>query len=272
MKTSSFEPFIHCGIQNMLRANSQTLRRPIALPVLLALLALLSRLSSQSLPQGMPSALVSPTPRMMVVYGGIPASYVDTHRYVDDHGVVRQRDSVRRRTQCVSSAPTISGGADTLFCFSTVGLLALDVPRSHHGAPARFSGRETSSGLFVDLYRHLGFWHQLDTADVSSSGNANGNTASRFWAYPNPFSQSTVIRLRKGHGHVVAVRVYGSDSRHVVDLVPNDVGAGEEEYLWNGRDQQGRETATGCYVVQALIELDGHATWTMESTLIIKMR
>ncbi len=256
----------------MHRVHSQTQRWPTRLPVFLAFLALLSRMSSQSLPQLLPSALVSPTPRMMVVYGGIPATYVDTRPFVDDNGVVRHRDTLRRRTQCVTSAPSIAGTADTLFCFSTVGLLALDVPRRHYDDPARFTGREVFTGLFVDLYRHLGFWHQLDTADVSSSGNTNQSSPSRVWAYPNPFTQSTVIRLRKDHGRVVAVRVYGSDSRYVLDLVPHDVSDGAAECLWNGRDMHGREVASGCYVVQALIELDGFSAWSMESALITKVR
>ncbi|MCH5375211.1 MAG: T9SS type A sorting domain-containing protein, partial [Planctomycetes bacterium] len=68
-------------------------------------------------------------------------------------------------------------------------------------------------------------------------------------AYPNPFNPTTTIRFTlESSGHV-AVRVYDAGGRLVRTLSDESMPAGRHSLSWNGRDNAGRQAATGVYFV-----------------------
>lgn len=70
---------------------------------------------------------------------------------------------------------------------------------------------------------------------------------------PNPFNPSTTIHLglaRPGH---VEVRIHDAAGRMVRRLRAETMDAGDHRVVWDGRDAQGRRSASGVYFVQATV-------------------
>ena len=72
---------------------------------------------------------------------------------------------------------------------------------------------------------------------------------------PNPFNPETRIRFRLAEGGPARVTVFDVTGRRVCTLVDGDLPAGENEVLWNGRDDAGRNLSSGAYYVQ--LDADG---------------
>jgi hypothetical protein len=67
---------------------------------------------------------------------------------------------------------------------------------------------------------------------------------------PNPFLASTQIRFVLAEPMPVAVRIYAVDGRVVRTLVDATMAAGEKALTWDGRDDAGRMTAAGAYLLR----------------------
>ena len=83
--------------------------------------------------------------------------------------------------------------------------------------------------------------------------------------FPNPFNPATTVRFDLARQQRVGVRLYGVDGRLVRTLVAGELPAGRHERLWNGRDEAGREVATGVYLLQMVTE---EATETRKISLL----
>jgi hypothetical protein len=66
-------------------------------------------------------------------------------------------------------------------------------------------------------------------------------------AWPNPFNPSTTINYSLKKGGFSELTVYDVAGRRVRTLVNGFVPAGEHEVAWNGKDDNGRQTASGVY-------------------------
>jgi hypothetical protein len=68
-------------------------------------------------------------------------------------------------------------------------------------------------------------------------------------AIPNPFSPETEIRYSIPHGMAsrVKLKVYDATGRLVTTLVDEDQGPGRYIAVWDGRDRDGVDTASGVY-------------------------
>lgn len=66
-------------------------------------------------------------------------------------------------------------------------------------------------------------------------------------AVPNPFNPQTVIRFAVPSAQDARLEVYGIDGRLVRRLVDGPVAAGLHEATWDGRDDAGRDVASGVY-------------------------
>ena len=66
--------------------------------------------------------------------------------------------------------------------------------------------------------------------------------------HPNPFNPATTIAFELVRATLVSLRVYDSSGR-LVDVLLNteEVSAGRNEFVWRGRDADGREVAAGVY-------------------------
>ena len=68
---------------------------------------------------------------------------------------------------------------------------------------------------------------------------------------PNPFNASTVIALQVPAGladEAIRLRIYNLSGQVVRELQVHAPGAGEHRLTWDGRDEYGREAASGVYV------------------------
>jgi len=68
--------------------------------------------------------------------------------------------------------------------------------------------------------------------------------------HPNPFNPTTVLGFELPHSQRVWLRVYNSAGAHVRTLVAGEtLAAGHHDRVWDGRDDRGRNVASGVYVV-----------------------
>ncbi len=65
--------------------------------------------------------------------------------------------------------------------------------------------------------------------------------------HPNPFQASTNISFNLEESEAVRVSLYDSQGRLVRTLVDGEMSAGSHSVPWDGRDNAGRETASGVY-------------------------
>ncbi len=64
---------------------------------------------------------------------------------------------------------------------------------------------------------------------------------------PNPFNPATVIAFELPRSERVSLVIYAVDGRRIRTLLDGDFEAGPHEVTWQGRDQSGRQVATGTY-------------------------
>ena len=72
--------------------------------------------------------------------------------------------------------------------------------------------------------------------------------------HPNPFNPVTTIRYDLPEGGQVKLTVYDMLGHEVTNLVNDFFEAGYHTTLWDGRDQSGREMATGVYIYRLKAE------------------
>ncbi len=75
-------------------------------------------------------------------------------------------------------------------------------------------------------------------------------------SYPNPFNPQVVIPLDLATDAAgVSLRVYDVLGQQVRQLWDGPLAAGSHRFVWNGRDEEGKEVAAGVYIYK--VEMDG---------------
>jgi hypothetical protein len=74
---------------------------------------------------------------------------------------------------------------------------------------------------------------------------------------PNPFNASTGIRYRLPEDAAVSLRVFNTLGQEVRQLVDGEQAAGEYHLTWDGRDEAGRDLASGIYFCR--LQVGGYA-------------
>ena len=74
-----------------------------------------------------------------------------------------------------------------------------------------------------------------------------------FQNYPNPFNQSTKIEFALAHSGFVTLNIYDLLGRKVRTLVSENLSSGHKSVLWDGKDNSGKEVASGIYFYQMKI-------------------
>ncbi len=67
---------------------------------------------------------------------------------------------------------------------------------------------------------------------------------------PNPFNPRTTIFFSVPDEGDVKVSIYGIDGRRITTLLTGVVGPGRHQVVWTGTDDQGRQVASGVYLVR----------------------
>jgi len=84
---------------------------------------------------------------------------------------------------------------------------------------------------------------------LSSTGETPVAAFALHGAAPNPFNPSTTISFDLPAAFPVSLRIYDAAGRLVRTLLANDPGsAGRNEVVWNGRDDGGKQVASGVYL------------------------
>lgn len=67
--------------------------------------------------------------------------------------------------------------------------------------------------------------------------------------YPNPFNPSTIISFTLPQKEIIKLSIYDILGREVARLLNNEaLSAGQQEIIWNGRDNSGNILSTGVYI------------------------
>jgi flagellar hook assembly protein FlgD len=66
--------------------------------------------------------------------------------------------------------------------------------------------------------------------------------------FPNPFNPSTTLRFDLPQAGMVELTIYDVTGRRVRTLVRETLAAGRQEVVWQGRDDGGRQVASGVYL------------------------
>ena len=67
-------------------------------------------------------------------------------------------------------------------------------------------------------------------------------------AYPNPFNPSTRISFQLIESGWIKLDIFNSRGELVKTLIDDNIAAGSHEYIWEGEDNQGNDTASGIYI------------------------
>ncbi|MFT5088788.1 MAG: hypothetical protein ACI8PG_003153 [Planctomycetota bacterium] len=97
--------------------------------------------------------------------------------------------------------------------------------------------------------------HSADSLDTLVSEREIGQVPNGPYLYqnaPNPFNGSTVLRYEFERMQPVKLAIYSLGGQQVVQLVDTVQGPGYYEFIWVGRDGDGRRLASGLYLARLL--------------------
>jgi hypothetical protein len=88
--------------------------------------------------------------------------------------------------------------------------------------------------------------------------------------YPNPFNPSTTIRYELPKDASVKMEIYDVTGRKVKTLLDGSRSAGYYSVVWNGRDENGREVASGMYLYRfTATPITGEKAFTQSGKLVL---
>ncbi len=87
-----------------------------------------------------------------------------------------------------------------------------------------------------------------------------------FAAWPNSFNPQTTISFAIAQNQHVAVRIYDLNGHLVNTLCNEHKSAGKHEFVWLGRDDNGKRVGSGTYLVQ----VKGEVSEQTQKIMLIK--
>ena len=84
--------------------------------------------------------------------------------------------------------------------------------------------------------------------------------------YPNPFNPQTTVQFDLAQPAHVDLTVYDLAGRRVATLVREAYPAGHHRQIWLGRDDSGRQVASGVY----LVRLKAGAVTDLKKVMLVK--
>ena len=132
------------------------------------------------------------------------------------------------------------------------GHLGLSLIRAETGEPVTIRVRlregDANAGYRIKGRLYDGGGNPLGGVDRT----IQGRPAERLQIYPNPANPSTQLRYSLNAAGSVRLTVYSTTGQQVRKLVSQWQEMGSYTVSWNGRDQQGREVASGLYLVRLM--------------------
>jgi hypothetical protein len=110
-------------------------------------------------------------------------------------------------------------------------------------------GQPTAIGIATgdDNTLYAGFWKSGWLAIVTGDDNTPTARNELFQNYPNPFNPATTISFSIDRAELVRLTVYDVTGRRIRTLVDGNRNPGRYSETWDGRNDQGRQVATGIY-------------------------
>ncbi|MBQ39130.1 MAG: hypothetical protein CME04_22305, partial [Gemmatimonadaceae bacterium] len=96
-----------------------------------------------------------------------------------------------------------------------------------------------------------------DPATSVEEGGATPATFELLGAHPNPFNPATTIRFQLATAAMVELSIFDVRGTQVAQLIRGDRPAGQHAVIWGGRDDGGREAASGVYLVRLRVRAAG---------------
>lgn len=108
----------------------------------------------------------------------------------------------------------------------------------------RWSMDTYTEPAYLQHWTELDVWDlfqcQMEVAEATSGISLEQNV-------PNPFNPETTVRFTIAEPGPVSLNVYDVSGRLVTRLLDETGSAGEHEVLWDGRNRQGEQVASGVY-------------------------
>jgi len=126
------------------------------------------------------------------------------------------------------------------------------MPAGIHQAAIVLTSNDPDSPLTMPAYMSIGVVTGI--ADPTPSAPAPG-----LRNHPNPFNPRTTLRFDLAASGRARVAIFDLRGRRVALLLDAELGAGEHELVWDGKDDAGRTVASGTYLAR-LVRPGGDAT------------
>jgi len=126
------------------------------------------------------------------------------------------------------------------FCF------VLDSQGKGHGA---FSAFDFAQGMLEDDSVEI-YYLSSTTTGVDTEEDHKIFDFELFQNYPNPFNSSTIITYEIEKGEDATLKIYDILGREVRELVNSRQSPGKYRIVWDGKNNQAREVASGIYFYQ----------------------
>jgi len=94
-----------------------------------------------------------------------------------------------------------------------------------------------------------GIW-DYSTESISATESLPATATLNLRGSPNPFNPRTTLSFRLDQATHVRLSIVDVAGRRVVELIDETRPAGHNEVVWNGRDQSGRECASGVFLLR----------------------
>lgn len=134
------------------------------------------------------------------------------------------------------------------------------LPEGFHQGSVIFLANDPQSVHVLDVT--LVYGENLSAVDETPAALP----AARLSNHPNPFNPRTVLRFETARTGAVRIGVFDLRGRRLRSLVDETLGAGAHEVVWDGRDDAGRDLASGQYF--ARLEVAGQPPATRKMTLL----
>ncbi|MBN1295074.1 MAG: T9SS type A sorting domain-containing protein [Candidatus Latescibacteria bacterium] len=203
---------------------------------------------------------------------GLPSNLI-TSIHIDDDGVVwlGTGSGVARFSNDnweVFSARTLYDILDTrmvlsitrdkdniLWCGTSTGLWSFD--GDHWQGYTKFDSELKNDSHFWSIYEDAQGTKWFGTANMLTSVNSKAEPLKKSSApplqmkitgnYPNPFNPSTTIEFYIPDSGQVGISVYNITGQKIKTLLAREMPAGSHTIVWNGKDDNGVNVASGIY-------------------------
>jgi hypothetical protein len=126
-------------------------------------------------------------------------------------------------------------------------------------------GYEATVSQFAEELRVL-----LDAKLNDQEGSIGLPTQFEIGSYPNPFNPSTTISYSLPENSSVMIEIVDMTGRSVTSLINETLSAGHHNVVWNGRNSNGKQVASGIYLYRfTATSTSGCKSFTQSGKLVL---